>query len=93
MKKYFAILLIVVCVLLAACGKENAATTTNTTAAASEAEVVQTSEATEASRIAESYPVVALDNEYVKITIEGKFTESDKFFMLSIKGAAPGSSQ
>ena len=79
MKKYAAFLLAIVCVLMTACGKSESATPPNTEAVVLDSETAQTSEETEASRIAESYPVVALDNEYVKITVDGKFENADQF--------------
>lgn len=42
-------------------------------------EATETTEVTEANRSAVNYPVVVLDNEYVRITVEGKYTGENRY--------------
>lgn len=89
MKKCMVILVILFSVLMCACDGMASEDRTEGDAALNP-EIAMTAtplptatpEPTKAPRqIAESYPVVALDNEYVTITILDKFHESDIFYM------------
>lgn len=81
MKKIIPLLLVAVMALaMCACGVSN--TKSDMPAETESIEVSEKNEATETKEtknVAEAYPVVALDNEYVTITVEGKFSNGSAF--------------
>lgn len=81
MKKRVLSLLMILCTMVCVCGcgseKQSVPEKTETVPAATTEDSVVTPE-TEANRVPEGYPVVVLDNEYVRITVEGKYSEEGR---------------
>ena len=85
MKRVIIILLaFVICLSLCGCGKneesnKNTDTVNKEPATEESIETTTPTESVKKKTVAESYPVIVLDNEYVKITIEDKFNGGQQF--------------